>query len=78
MLSKDAPLVLNLFTQGERVWDADETGACRKANSIRREFEDSLRRLQTDVIDLYQIHWPEPDEDIEEVWAAELAPAEGR
>jgi aryl-alcohol dehydrogenase-like predicted oxidoreductase len=28
-----------------------------------------LRRLKTDVIDLYQIHWPEPDEDIEEGWA---------
>jgi len=31
-----------------------------------------LRRLHTDVIDLYQIHWPEPDADIEEGWA-ELA-----
>ena len=30
--------------------------------------EASLRRLQLDVIDLYQIHWPEPDEDIEEGW----------
>ncbi len=28
----------------------------------------SLRRLQTDVIDLYQLHWPNPDEDIEEAW----------
>jgi aryl-alcohol dehydrogenase-like predicted oxidoreductase len=28
-----------------------------------------LRRLKTDVIDLYQVHWPEPDEDIEEGWA---------
>ena len=27
-----------------------------------------MRRLKTDVIDLYQIHWPEPDEDIEEGW----------
>ena len=32
--------------------------------------EASLRRLQLDVIDLYQIHWPEPDEDIEEGWTA--------
>jgi aryl-alcohol dehydrogenase-like predicted oxidoreductase len=30
--------------------------------------EDSLRRLGVDVIDLYQIHWPNPDEDIEEGW----------
>ena len=39
-----------------------------KADLIRQEVEDSLRRLQVDVIDLYQIHWPIPDEDIEEGW----------
>jgi len=62
-----------VFTKCERVWDAAGTiGACLKAESIRRECESSLRRLQTDVIDLYQIHWPEPDEDIEEGWT-ELA-----
>jgi aryl-alcohol dehydrogenase-like predicted oxidoreductase len=38
--------------------------------SIRRECEASLRRLGTEVIDLYQVHWPLPDEDIEEGWAA--------
>ena len=58
-----------VFTKCERVWDAQGTiGACLKAESIRRECEDSLRRLQTDAIDLYQIHWPEPDADIEEGW----------
>jgi aryl-alcohol dehydrogenase-like predicted oxidoreductase len=41
-----------------------------KRDSIRREVEDSLRRLQLDVIDVYQIHWPDPDEDVEEGWAA--------
>lgn len=41
-----------------------------KASSIKAEAESSLRRLQTDVIDLYQIHWPLPDEDIEEGWQA--------
>ncbi|MFZ0293347.1 MAG: aldo/keto reductase [Candidatus Sulfotelmatobacter sp.] len=62
-----------VFTKCERVWDAGGTiGACLKAASIRKECEDSLRRLQVDVIDLYQIHWPEPDNDIEEGWA-ELA-----
>ncbi len=40
-----------------------------KADSIRREVEDSLRRLNVEVIDLYQIHWPNPDEDIEEGWS---------
>ena len=37
---------------------------------MRRECEASLRRLRVDTIDLYQIHWPEPDEDIEEGWSA--------
>ena len=41
-----------------------------KRDSILREVEDSLRRLGVDAIDLYQIHWPIPDEDIEEGWAA--------
>jgi len=36
--------------------------------SVRQEAEASLRRLNVDVIDLYQIHWPVPDEDIEEAW----------
>ena len=36
---------------------------------VRGEVEDSLRRLQVDVIDLYQMHWPKPDEDIEEAWS---------
>ena len=41
-----------------------------KRDSILREAEGSLRRLGADAIDLYQIHWPIPDEDIEEGWAA--------
>lgn len=41
-----------------------------KRDSILREAEGSLRRLGVDAIDLYQIHWPIPGEDIEEGWAA--------
>jgi len=41
-----------------------------KRDSILREAEESLARLGLDAIDLYQIHWPIPDEDIEEGWAA--------
>jgi aryl-alcohol dehydrogenase-like predicted oxidoreductase len=59
-----------VFTKCARAWNANrEIVKCLKADSIRRECEESLRRLQTDQIDLYQIHWPEPDEDIEEGWA---------
>ena len=36
---------------------------------MRAECEASLQRLKLDCIDLYQMHWPEPDEDIEEGWA---------
>lgn len=39
------------------------------ADSVRAECEASLQRLGIDCIDLYQMHWPEPDEDIEEGWA---------
>ena len=41
-----------------------------KRDSILREAEASLERLRIDAIDLYQIHWPIPDEDIEEGWGA--------
>jgi aryl-alcohol dehydrogenase-like predicted oxidoreductase len=43
-----------------------------KAESVRFELESSLRRLNVDTIDLYQIHWPNPDSEIEEGWG-ELA-----
>src|SRR5690242_20250458 len=58
-----------IFTKCERVWNEKrEIGKSLKRDSIRRECEASLRRLEIDVIDLYQIHWPEPDEDLEEGW----------
>jgi aryl-alcohol dehydrogenase-like predicted oxidoreductase len=59
-----------VFTKCERIWN--EQGQIQKSlerESIRHEIENSLRRLQMETIDLYQIHWPEPDEDIEEGWA---------
>jgi aryl-alcohol dehydrogenase-like predicted oxidoreductase len=58
-------------TKCGRLWDddADELKSSLKADSIRREVEGSLRRLKVEVIDLYQIHWPDPDEDIEEGWS---------
>ena len=57
-----------IFTKCSLVWNENrEISSVLKADSVRREVEDSLRRLQTDCIDLYQIHWPDPDADIEEV-----------
>jgi aryl-alcohol dehydrogenase-like predicted oxidoreductase len=41
-----------------------------KKDSLREELENSLRRLKRDMIDLYQIHWPEPEAEIEEGWEA--------
>jgi aryl-alcohol dehydrogenase-like predicted oxidoreductase len=58
-----------VFTKCGLLWD--EQGSVRsslKADSIRRECEDSLRRLDIDVIDLFQIHWP--TEELEEGWSA--------
>src|SRR2546430_6210823 len=60
-----------IFTKCGRVWnDCGEITGNLKAQSIKRECENSLRRLQTDVIDLYQVHWPDPEQDIEEGWSA--------
>ena len=64
----DRPYV---FTKCSQVWD--ESGNISnnlKKDSVKRECEESLSRLQAEAIDLYQIHWPRPDEDIEEDWEA--------
>src|SRR5436309_13464698 len=60
-----------VFTRCERNWDENrQIFKSLKADSVRLECEASLRRLKVDTIDLYQIHWPEPEEDIEEGWGA--------
>jgi aryl-alcohol dehydrogenase-like predicted oxidoreductase len=58
-----------IFTKCGLVWD-DKRQISRslEAASVRRELEASLRRLNVDVIDLYQIHWPDPEPEIEEGW----------
>ena len=66
----DRPYV---FTKGGLVWDpADRAAAPRRAGapaSLRREVEDSLRRLRVERIDLYQMHWPAEDgTPLEEYW----------
>jgi aryl-alcohol dehydrogenase-like predicted oxidoreductase len=50
-------------------WHADRSiYNSLKAASLAEEVEGSLRRLQVETIDLYQIHWPNPDSEIEEGW----------
>jgi aryl-alcohol dehydrogenase-like predicted oxidoreductase len=41
---------------------------CLKKESIRSECHNSLRRLDVETIDLYQMHWPDPEEDFEDAW----------
>lgn len=45
--------------------DKKEKVSCLERQSIRRECHDSLQRLGIETIDLYQMHWPDPDEAIE-------------
>src|ERR1700677_2593496 len=50
-------------------WHADRSiYRSLKADSLAEELEGSLRRLGVETIDLYQIHWPNPEEEIEEGW----------
>jgi aryl-alcohol dehydrogenase-like predicted oxidoreductase len=58
-----------VFTKCSMRWHADRTiYRSLKADSLREELEASLRRLQVEQIDLYQIHWPNPENEIEEGW----------
>lgn len=60
-----------IFTKCSRLWnDNGDISAKLQKKSILQECENSLRRLQIDAIDLYQMHWPEPEADIEEGWSA--------
>jgi aryl-alcohol dehydrogenase-like predicted oxidoreductase len=62
------PLV---FTKCSMRWHQDRSiYRSLKAGSLAEELEGSLRRLGVETIDLYQIHWPNPDEEIEEGWEA--------
>jgi aryl-alcohol dehydrogenase-like predicted oxidoreductase len=57
-----------VFTKCGMIWDEQRNiSYSLRADSVRRECEASLRRLQTEVIDLYQIHWTaeDPDETLE-------------
>ena len=57
-----------VFTKCGMVWN-EKKEITNSLKSIREECEAGLRRLNVDVIDLYQIHWPKPDEEVEAAWS---------
>lgn len=58
-------------TKCSLVWNEQrQTSVCLEKKSILRECEASLRRLNTDRIDLYQVHWPDDEPHIEDAWEA--------
>ena len=69
---KESSIKPFIFTKCGMVWD-EKREIRRTLLDIRRECEQSLRRLQVEAIDLYQIHWPVEDKDIEEGWATMAA-----
>src|SRR5208283_3037463 len=68
---KSSPHKPYIFTKCSMRWRADRSiYNSLKANSLAEEVEASLRRLGVETIDLYQIHWPNPENEIEEGWDA--------
>jgi aryl-alcohol dehydrogenase-like predicted oxidoreductase len=60
-----------IFTKCGISWNEKrESFRMLKAPAILQGIDDSLRRLKVDAVDLFQIHWPDPDEDVEEAWTA--------
>lgn len=60
-----------IATKCSLIWDEKrEVINCLKYQSIIDECHASLKRLDIETIDLYQIHWPQPPEDIEQAWQA--------
>jgi aryl-alcohol dehydrogenase-like predicted oxidoreductase len=58
-----------VFTKCSMRWFPDgKIYRSLKAGSLQEEIENSLTRLGVDTIDLYQIHWPNPEDEIEEAW----------
>jgi aryl-alcohol dehydrogenase-like predicted oxidoreductase len=58
-----------IFTKCARRWNSDGSlYSDLRAESLTAELHDSLRRLGVETIDLYQIHWPRPEDEIEEGW----------
>ncbi len=59
-----------IFTKCSMRWDEKRTiYRSLTSKSVAEELDASLRRLGVETIDLYQIHWPNPEAEIEEGWA---------
>lgn len=66
---KNSPHKPYVFTKCSMRWFPDrQIYRSLKAGSLQEEIENSLSRLRVDTIDLYQIHWPNPEDEIEEGW----------
>ena len=66
---KNSPHKPYVFTKCSMRWFPDrQIYRSLKAGSLQEEIENSLSRLRIDTIDLYQIHWPNPEDEIEEGW----------
>src|ERR1700720_2330835 len=61
-----------IATKAGLQWDGERVSRNASRARILREVEDSLRRLRTDYIDIYQVHWPDPLVTIEETAEAML------
>jgi aryl-alcohol dehydrogenase-like predicted oxidoreductase len=66
-----------VFTKCGLPWDGDDVVVDIRPETIRAEIEDSLRRLEVEAVDLYQIHWPPADPrdrgDVESAWETLVA-----
>lgn len=68
---RSSPHKAYIFTKCSRLWNPDGSiYSSLNPASLTNELHASLRRLQVETVDLYQIHWPDPDGEIEEGWEA--------